>query len=336
MSEHIPVSILMPVKNTEKYLEECIDSIIKQSFTDWELILVNDHSTDKSEEIMKRYVEEDERITLFNSPGKGIIPAVEHAFAEAKGKYITKMDSDDIMIPGKIEELYSIVSSHPENSVATGAVEYFASGKDLNDGYRYYADRINSHLPTNSQYKDIYYECPIPSPVWMTSRENLLNVGGIITGVYPEDYDLVFRFYAHNCPVISSDKIIHRWRDHTTRATRQQIQYYERTFFPLKVSYFKKLDYNPEKELILWGTGSKGKPLAKILSRQGLKFQWTCNNPRKWNKHIYGIKIEEPRNYSPDQVQIITAVSSPEERSELQENLKKQGFKINYSLFIFC
>lgn len=333
---NIPISILMSVKNTRQFLPACLDSILDQTFTDWELIAVDDHSDDNSLKILESYAEKDHRISVYSSDGHGIIPAIKKAFAKAEGKYITKMDSDDIMIPEKVEIFYTIMQSNDENTIATGGVDYFASGKELKQGYQYYAEWVNSHLENNSQYRDLYYECPIPSPVWMTSKENIHRIGGISSGMYPEDYDLAFRFYQHNCPVKSTEKIIHRWRDHHGRATRNLKQYEDRTYFEIKIHYFKQIDRDMKRDLLLWGSGSKGKHLAQKLIDQELKFRWTCNNPRKWGKHIYNIEMEKPKTYSPNDVQIITAVSAPKERSILKKKLLKAGFEINDSLFIFC
>jgi glycosyltransferase involved in cell wall biosynthesis len=91
------ISILTPFKNTEIYLAECIDSIINQSYSNWELIIIDDHSTDSSYELVENYAKNDERITLLKNNGTGIISALKLALEHSKGDFITRMDSDDIM-----------------------------------------------------------------------------------------------------------------------------------------------------------------------------------------------------------------------------------------------
>ena len=101
------VSVLMPFKNTDAFLEECLDSILVQSYKHWELLAVDDNSTDNSSAIIKEYKEKDSRIKLFVNNDDGIIPALRLAYAKSSGTFITRMDSDDVMTPGKLENLVS-------------------------------------------------------------------------------------------------------------------------------------------------------------------------------------------------------------------------------------
>ena len=93
------ISIITPFKNTAAYLEDCINSILKQSYTNWELLIVDDHSTDNSYKIVETFAANDSRIQLFKNKGFGIIDALQIAFKHSKGNFVTRMDSDDIMLP---------------------------------------------------------------------------------------------------------------------------------------------------------------------------------------------------------------------------------------------
>lgn len=107
------VSVLMPVYNAKAYLAEAIDSIISQTFTDWELILVNDGSTDKSEEIILSY--SDKRIKyLKNSENKGIIYTRNLMIEIAEGEYIAFLDSDDISMPDRLNEQVSFFENNSD------------------------------------------------------------------------------------------------------------------------------------------------------------------------------------------------------------------------------
>ena len=97
------VSILIPFKNTEAFIEECIQSIVNQSYTNWEAIFVSDHSTDDSDKIVESYAIKDNRITCLKNEGSGIIDALKTAYNHSKGAYITRMDSDDIMVLNRLE-----------------------------------------------------------------------------------------------------------------------------------------------------------------------------------------------------------------------------------------
>lgn len=99
------VSIIMPAYNAEKYIEEAIQSVLKQTYTNWELIIVNDCSNDKTEQIIKKYREQDERIKVHSlSENHGVANARNIALQNAVGRYIAFLDSDDIWLHEKLEK----------------------------------------------------------------------------------------------------------------------------------------------------------------------------------------------------------------------------------------
>ena len=99
-------------------------------------------------------------------------------------------------------------------------------------------------------------------------RVVLLASGAFDLDIYPEDYDLVFRFYKNNIKVVSSLKKLHLWRDYSSRTSRTDANYADNHFLDLKIKYFLELHYNHNSELVVWGAGKKGKLLAKKLSEK--------------------------------------------------------------------
>ena len=191
------ISILIPFKNTELFLRECIYSIINQTYSNWELLIIDDHSKDKSYDLVEDYANKDKRIKLYKNDGSGIINALKLAFSKSKGDYITRMDSDDIMSEIKLEILINNLLQHGQSYIATGLVHYF-SKEGISDGYRKYEAWLNSLTLNGSNYSEIYKECVIPSPCWMINRADLLAIDAFNPTRYPEDYDLAFRFYQDN------------------------------------------------------------------------------------------------------------------------------------------
>ena len=120
------ISILLPVFNTAKYLSECLFSIQSQTETNWELLAVDDFSTDQSLEILNAFAKKDTRINVFKNTEKGIIPALRLAFKKSNGKFITRMDSDDKMMPQKLEILKALLQKKGNGHIATACVKYFA------------------------------------------------------------------------------------------------------------------------------------------------------------------------------------------------------------------
>lgn len=109
------VSVIMPVYNGEKYLAEAIESILAQTFTDFELLIVDDGSTDDSAAIIRSYEERESRIRFFQLPrNMGMADARNHGIAAARGDYIAGMDCDDISLPLRLEKQVNFLLAHPE------------------------------------------------------------------------------------------------------------------------------------------------------------------------------------------------------------------------------
>lgn len=115
------ISIIVPVYNQEKYLSRCLDSILAQTFTDFEVLCVNDHSTDSTSEILQEYSEKDSRIVALENPGKGVSDARNYGIDNAKGEYIGFVDSDDFIQPQMYEFLFRAIK---ENQTVMSVCSY--------------------------------------------------------------------------------------------------------------------------------------------------------------------------------------------------------------------
>lgn len=102
----IAISVIVPVYNVSPYLEKCLDSILKQTFTDWELLLIDDGSSDDSGTICDQFSEKDQRITVFHQPNSGVSSARNRGIKEVKGDWIAFIDADDWVDNNYLEELY--------------------------------------------------------------------------------------------------------------------------------------------------------------------------------------------------------------------------------------
>ncbi len=322
----------MPVKNTASFLNACVDSILSQTYPHWELIAIDDHSTDSSFSILKEYEEKDHRIKVLKNKGDAIIPALQLAFKNSNGQLITRMDSDDIMSSNKLEELSHILIEKGEGSLAVGLVEYF-SDSSLGEGYKKYADWLNNLSYKEIHFTEIYKECVIPSPCWMIWKKDLERCEAFDPDIYPEDYDLCFRFYKEKLNILPVLKTLHLWRDHGNRTSRNDPKYLDNQFTSFKVQKFLEIDYHSSSNLVLWGAGKKGKNIAKEFIRHHIPFKWICDNKNKIGKDIYGIILEDYNSlpFLPHQ-QIIISVSSPKDIKEIQQWLTENNIS-NYYFF---
>ncbi|MBJ6949247.1 glycosyltransferase family 2 protein [Vibrio cholerae] len=148
------VSIVMPAHNSELYISESIDSVISQKYQDWELIVVNDRSEDKTADIVSSYVESDSRIKLIDNQADhgGAAFARNLALRVAVGKYIAFLDSDDRWMPDKIIEQIDMMKSHDISVCHTGYYRFNNDGMVINyvkiKEFVSYKDQLKSnHIP---------------------------------------------------------------------------------------------------------------------------------------------------------------------------------------------
>ena len=185
------VSVLMSIYNNEATVDESISSIVNQTFADWEMILWDDASTDRSAEKLKAWVQRDSRIRFFsNTDNLGLAASLNLALQKARGAYIARMDGDDVSLPGRFEKQVAFLDSHPEYAILGSACMLFDEAGD-------WGTRTARTAP---QKKDFLWGSQFIHPTTMMRRNALAAVGGY--RVCPdtrrtEDYDLFMRMYVH-------------------------------------------------------------------------------------------------------------------------------------------
>lgn len=316
------VSILLPFKDEEDYLKPCIDSILNQTYPHWELILIDDGSTDKSVHIAKAYAEKNARILYFLNEGMGVIRALQTGYKHCTGHLITRMDGDDLKTPDNLEQLVNCVEP---GVVAVGQVKYFRDG-GLGEGYMKYAGWLNVLSQNNNHFSEVYKECVIPSPCWMMYKIDLDAIGAFSSHLYPEDYDLCFRMYRAGLKTMGTRSVIHFWRDYDTRSSRTSELYSNNAYLELKLNYFLDIDYRKQKSLVLWGAGKKSKVLAQLLNNRKVDYQWITSNPKKIEHVIYERSLESSIEFPfSKEHQTIIVVSQPSGQEEIRHQIKNSA-----------
>lgn len=329
------ISIIMPVKNGMPYLTACLDSIRQQSYENWELHVVNDHSLDDTQAVLRHYAEEDPRIVVHRNEGNGIIDALRTGYHASRGDFVTRMDADDLMPPDKLEHLHALLIERGEGHVAIGAVRYFRDDQPLGEGYKRYAEWLNQLTTNERNFDEIYKECVVPSPNWMMYRTDFERCGGFMPDVYPEDYDLCFRLYVHRMKVAGTSHVTHHWRDYPTRSSRTDEYYADNRFLALKLEYFHRHEFDHTRKLVLWGAGKKGKAIARYLLEHDIPFHWLTNNERKIDLSIYDKILESTaiiRTLA--QAQVVIAVANPDEQVQILEEIA--GLDRSITPYVFC
>lgn len=161
------VSIIMPLYNAEKYVGETIESVLSQTYKNWELLITNDGSKDNSSSIVERYINQDKRIRLFNQNNGGSAKARNNSLKYAQGKYIVFLDADDLWEKNFLEEQLKFLKENNYNLVFSSYKRINEEGKEILKPYI---------VPTKVSYKDLLKTCSLTC---LTSIYNAENLGKI-------------------------------------------------------------------------------------------------------------------------------------------------------------
>jgi glycosyltransferase involved in cell wall biosynthesis len=236
MDKQIKVSVITPVYNTEKYIGEMIESIIGQTFRDFEFILVDDCSTDNTVSIIKKYARDDQRIKLFqNEKNLGIAGNRNRGVSLAKGKYVVWADADDISKKDRLKLQYDFMESHPEVGICGGFLQFFDDTGNL--GIRKYApdDRFLR--------KTIFRYSPVAQPSAIIRKECLDEAGEYDLRWPPaEDLDMSFRIGTKH-QFANIQKIMIRYREHPNSATFSRLKKIELSTIAIRNKYTKDYGY---------------------------------------------------------------------------------------------
>jgi len=330
------ISIIMAARDTAEYLPACLESITKQTYKNWELIAVNDHSVDATPEIIQEYANKDQRVRLIHSEREKLIPALKEGYAFANGDLINRMDSDDIMPEYKLEVMLEQWEKYGKGTVVAGGTQHFVDQGEVGEGFKKYDQWLNDIAKNNSYSENTYKECVIPSHCWLIHKDDLNHVDAFNPEVYPEDYDLCFRFYQAGLKIVGLDRVLHYWRDRSDRISRTWDCYKDNRYFELKLKYFLLIDRDTSRPLVLWGAGKNGKDLAKHLINSKQHFEWVCDNENKIGHNVYE-QILKHHNFVKEltKPQIIISVASDVDRNNILDLLSKWNKKVIADFWFF-
>lgn len=219
------VSVVMPVYNAEKYLRESIDSILNQTYKNFEFIIINDGSTDNSPDIVRSY--DDPRIIFVdNKQNSGLVSVLNQGLNLAHGKYVARMDADDISLPNRFETQIEFMETHPTVGVL-GASFHIFGGID--------------RLETKKKYPNLRYllkTCPVGHPTVMMRRSVIDRYGVRYDPQYKhaEDYELWMRMLRLT-KIANINRVLlnYRWSGENVSAKHELEQYQNSLIIKQKV-----------------------------------------------------------------------------------------------------
>lgn len=172
----------MPAYNAEKYIGTAIESILNQTYKDFEFIIVNDCSTDSTLDIIKKYAKKDKRIRIIsNKKNQKIAQTLNNGLKEAKGKYIARLDADDWSYPERLEKQVNFMEENPDVVLSSGNME--VCDGELNK------KNISNYPLSDKNIRKVFLQYnPTVSPAMIWRRKVSEEIGGFSLNTMSEDY----------------------------------------------------------------------------------------------------------------------------------------------------
>ena len=207
------ISVLMPVYNAEKYLKSAIDSILSQTYSDFEFVIVDDCSSDSSSSIIESY--SDKRIVfLKNEQNSGVAITLNRGLQMCHGEYIARMDSDDISRPERFAKQLAFLEEHPDVAVVTCGVRSFCGERTISEGGW-------TSIEPEKIKKDLFFSCALAHPTVMMRKSVIDDLGGYApeyNGL--EDYELWCRV-TEKYKIASVGEVLFEYRVHEGQVSKK-------------------------------------------------------------------------------------------------------------------
>jgi len=326
------ISVLLPVWNAEPYLEECLQSLAVQSWTDFEVIAVDDGSDDGSTERLADWEARDTRFRPVRLPHQGLVAALNAGLERCQGELVARMDADDVIDPRRLELQATLLRQDPSLDLVACLVRHFPD-ESVGQGYRIYEEWLNSLVEHEEILRERFVESPMPHPAVMARRRVLAEAGGYRETGGPEDYDLWLRLAAAGKRFSKIPEYLYFWREHSERLTRTDSRYAVERFLVCKAHHLARGPLADQKQVIVWGAGQTGRRLSKHLKREGVALKAFVDiDPAKIGRTLRGLPIhppvELPRLTSDDEsFVVLAAVSSRGARKLIRDRLGELGYR---------
>ena len=321
------VSILMPVRNEGRFLATALRSLAAQTLKEWELVVVDDGSSDDTPLILAEAAACDRRIRVLESGGQGLVPALNIGLAACRAPLVARMDGDDVSHPERLAAQASFLAAHRSVGLVACSFRHFPR-QDVGSGMLGYERWQNRLLTHEAIMADLFVESPFVHPSVMYRRQEVEGVGGYRDMGWPEDYDLWLRLAAAGTRFARLAGTLFFWRERPERATRTSPAYSAEAFRLCKLHHLKAGFLKGEKEVILAGAGLEGRAWYRILRDSGVRVSsWIDIDPRKIGRMLHGAPVLATNQVKANGVKLLMTVGARGARDVVRHSSFQSGFR---------
>ncbi|HEU4719436.1 MAG TPA: glycosyltransferase family 2 protein [Bacteroidia bacterium] len=323
------VSVILPVFNAEKTVQRAIESVLTQTFHDFELLLADDGSMDSTNIILEETAAKDHRVRVITLAHTGVAGAFNAGVKAANGKYVARMDADDEMLPQRLEKQFDFLEARPATGVVSCLVEY-GGDRATQEGYSAHVDWINSIITHEQIMLNRFVESPLCNPSVMFRKELFEKHGGCREGNFPEDYELWLRWLEAGVRMEKIRETLFRWNDLPGRLIRNDERYSADNFFRIKEEYLSRFISKMigGRKLFIWGAGKLSGKRSSFLAERFSSCGYIDIDPKKAGGKKNGLPVIYHENIgAPGTIFVASFVTNRGKREEVKQFLEKRNFR---------
>ncbi len=273
------LSVLLPVRDAAPWLDASLASLWRQSFRDFEVVAVDDGSTDGSGERLERAAAAEPRLRVFHTPPRGLPRAIATAHAHARGPLLARHDADDLSHRQRFEAQVGFLRAHPDVTVVGTRLRLFPAAA-LRPGMRRWVAWHNALLTHTEMAREVLVESPLAHATALLRRDAVERAGGWRDRGWPEDVDLWLRLLESGARFAKLPRVLYAWRQHPASATWRDPAFSRERIQALQEHSLDRGFLRGRREVALVAVGSSLGRWASALSGRGLHVRvLECGKP---------------------------------------------------------
>jgi len=324
------VSVLLPVRDAAPYLADCVASLERQTLRTFEVIAVDDGSTDGSSEALDEWAARDARVRVVHRDQEGLVATLNAGLELCRAPFVARMDADDISHPRRFELQVREMEELPWVGVVSSLVRHFPWYR-VGEGYRIYERWLNSLAAPAAISRERFVESPVPHPSAMVRRDVYEEAGGYRDEGWAEDFDLWLRLFEAGVTFSKVERYLYFWREHAERLTRVDGRYSVENFLRCKAKYLLSGPLAQSRRVVIWGAGQTGRRISKHLIRGGAPVDSFVDiDPEKIGSTLRErpiLAVDELPGMIGEGTVVLASVSSRGARELIREHLGRIGLR---------
>ncbi len=321
------VSVLLPARDAAPWIAATLASLRRQTFEDFECVVVDDGSRDETPRLVERVAQRDARFQLWRQPARGLVTALETGLDACSGRLVARLDADDIAHRKRLAEQVACLDASPTLAGLGTHVRIFPRAT-MAQGLRDYESWLLGIDGPGRVRRDALVDCPLPHPTWLI-RAEVLRTLRYRERPWPEDWDLLLRLLAtgHDLGIVPRRLV--GWRDHPARRTRTAPECALERVPALRAHHLAHGLLRQAESYVLWGHGHTGRALRRELEALGRRPSHIVEvHPGRLGQRIHGAPVIPPGELRQLRGErIVCSVAGPAAREQMRVALAEMGFR---------